>query len=87
MSGLSLWGGSRVKFGRHKALGKTPRTQQEPDREEEPKVSLNTEGRGVVRGLSERKVRNSVVGVTLSVLLGWGLYQWGVISWKQKGVH
>ena len=87
MSGLSLRGGPRVKRGRHKAIGNTPRTQQEPDREEEPKVSLITEGKGVARGLSESKDRNSVIGVSFSVLLGWGLYQWGVISWKQKGVH
>ena len=83
MSGLSLRGGSRVKFGRRKALGNTPRTQQEPHREEEPKVSLNTEGKGVARGLSESKVRSSVIGVSLSVLLGWGLYQWGASSRKQ----
>ena len=83
----SIRGGPKVKFGRHKAIRNTPRIQQEPDREKEPEVSLITEGKGAAQGLSESKVRNRVISALFSVLLGWGLYQWGVISWKQKGVH
>ena len=87
MCGRSIRGGPKVKFGRHKAIGDTPRIQQEPDRGKEPEVSLIAEGKGVARGLSESKVRNRAISALFSVLLGWGLYQWGVISWKQKGVH
>ena len=82
MFGRSIRGGPKVKFGRHKALGNDLRIQQEPDREKDPEVSRSTEGKGAAQGLSERKVRNRAIGALFSILLGWGLYQWGVISWK-----
>ena len=78
----SIRGGPKVKFGRHKAVGNALRIQQEPDREKDPEVSIITDGEGAVQGLSVSKVRNRTISALFSILLGWGLYQWGVIPWK-----
>ena len=75
-----------MKVGRHKALVSPLRIRREPDREEEPEVRSFSAVSEKEQGLAERRVRNRLVGATFSVLLGWGVYQWVVNSWKQEGV-
>ena len=80
MRGSPFRSGPRAKFGRHRAIQDPLRVRKEP--EEEPEVSPYSEGRGEEQGLSERKVRDRLAGVSFSVLLGWGVYQWGKIAWR-----
>ena len=84
MSASSGRGVGRVEFGGQRALVSPLKIAQEPDREEEPEVRIQTTGREGEQGLTKRRVRNILVGVSVSVLLGRGVNRWVVNSWKQE---